>query len=346
MPTTKQNFAVSYFLSRALFLGIGFSLIINKVKQDSILAFILGSIIGLFLTFLINKVIIYKGEKTIGELLKEMKFLGLILRIIFIIFGVSMIIEGIVFFELFASSFLLSQSPLWFISLPIIYLVLKLAKGGIKSAFRVALCLFPLSLILTFLSLFSLLGYASLDNILPILVSKPFAFFESSLYYASLSATPGILMLITQSKTSNHKAYLLGSFTLIFKIFLIIGILGTTLASIYRFPEYVILKEIKILDFIEKIENIVGISWILDNFIFISISSLFLKEMLPEKFRKISFPSIILILFFISAMIIGKDYNYIVLIYYNLPIFLLIIFILTIPTLLIYTKFGQKRKMT
>lgn len=346
MTSKKQNFAVTYFVTRALFLGIGFSLILKFTKQDSILAFILGTLIGSFIIYLINKINIYKKDNSLNDVLKDMKIEGIFLRIILIIFGIILFTNALVFFQLFASSFLLSQSPLWFISLPIIILVLIITKKGITITFRVAECLFPISLILTLLSLVSLISYSDINNFLPLFVSKPSNFLLSTIYYASLSSAPGILMLITKKSKNMLGSYILGSFTLIFKIFLILGILGSTIAAMYRFPGYIILKEIKILDFIEKIENIVGISWIFDNFIFISISSLFIKELLPKKSKEITHPLIIILIFIISVMFIGKDYAYEVIMYYSIPIFLLVVLIIVVPLLFIHTYNNYRKKLT
>ncbi len=343
MTTKRQNFAVFYFLSRALFLGIGFSLILNITKQDSIIAFILGTLIGCFFIYLVNKINYYKKDLSLTEVLNQMKLPGLIIRIILLIYGIILFTNGIVFFQLFASSFLLSQSPLWFISLPIIVLVLLVSKKGITIAFRVAECLFPISFILTLLSLISLLPYNNFDNFLPLFVSKPWQLVCSTFYYAALSSAPGILMLISKKSHHNLKSYLLGSFTLITKIILILGIIGPTLAVVYRFPEYVILKEIKLLDFIEKIENIVGISWIIDNFVFIAVTSLFIKELLPTKIKESLHPLIIILIFIVSITIIGREYAYEVIMYYTIPIVLLIVMVTTVPLLFIHTYQKQKK---
>lgn len=345
MTSKRQNFAVTYFITRALFLGIGFSLILNYVKQDSILAFILGTLIGFFILYLIDKINEYKQELSLNDVLAKMKIPGIILKIILICFAIILFTTGLTFFQLFVSSFLLSQSPIWFISLPILILILIISKKDLNITFRVAECLFPISLILTLLSLFSLIPYSNIENFLPLFVSKPFDFLRSTIYYASLSSAPGILMLMTKKPNKNINAYALGSLTLILKIFSILSILGPTLALIYRFPEYVILKEIKLLDFIEKIENIVGISWILDNFVFVAVSSLFLKDLLPKKSKETLHPLIIIFLFIIIITIIGKNYAYEVAMYYSIPILLAITIVLTIPPLFIYTyKHLRKKK--
>lgn len=335
MTSKIENFAVSYFLTRALFLGIGFSLIIGIAKQDSILAFLIGTIIGIFFIFLIDKVQQYKKDKSLNELLKEMKGLGIFLKIIFILFGLVLLCEGLTFIQLFASSFFLVKSPIYFISLPLVFLLILIAQNGVTSTFRVSACLFPLSITLTLLSLFALFGYADTSNITPLFITKPYQLIRSIFYYVSLSVTPSMLMLVTKNNKGIY-SYLLGSLTLIAKVFLIIAIVGPILASIYRFPEYIILKEIKLLDFIEKIENIVALSWIFDLFVYISMSSLFIKELLPKKRNKIIHTCIIIAIFFISFLFIGKYYTNELLIYYFMPIFTFIVFCITIPILLIY----------
>lgn len=342
MTSKLENFSVHYFLTRALFLGIGFSVIIGISKQDSILSFIVGTLLGLVLIFFINKIQKYKGEKTLNEVLKEMKALGFFIRIIFLFYAFALLCEGLTFIQLFASSFFLIRTPIWFISLPLALLLIRIAKNGSTTTFRVATCLFPISIALTILSLLALCGYASIENIAPLFVTPPIEFLKSVFYYTTLSVTPSVLMLIT-NKSNSTGSYLLGSFTLISKMFLIIAIVGPILAGIYRFPEYIILKEIKILDFIEKIENIVALSWIFDVFVYLSMSSLMLKELIPKKGKHLLHALLILISFFISFSVIGKYYTNELHIYYTFPIFLAIIFLVTIPILFIYLRHDYKK---
>ncbi len=341
MTSKLENFAVNYFLTRSLFLGIGFSLIIGITKQDSFLAFIVGTLLGLFYIFWINKIQKYKGDKNLTDVLKEMKGLGLFLRFILLLFGMVLLSEGLTFIQLFASSFFLIKTPIFFISLPLIYLIIRICKNGITTTFRVATCLFPISLVLTGLSLCALCGYANLANISPLFVTKPLNFLKAVFYYSTLSATPSLLMLVT-NKSNSTNSYLLGSFTLIAKMFLIIAIVGPLLATIYRFPEYIILKEIKLLNFIEKIENIVALSWIFDVFIYLSMSSLFIKELLPKKHNKIVHLIIVMGIYLISFTLIGKHYTNELILYFVIPISIFIVFLITVPALLIFTY--KKRK--
>lgn len=342
MTSKLENFSVHYFLTRSLFLGIGFSLIIGLAKQDSIFAFFVGTLIGLLFIFLINKIQKYKGEKTLNDVLKEMKGLGIFLRIVLFLYAFALLCEGLTFIQLFAASFFLIKTPIWFISLPLVLLLIRISKNGPTTTFRVATCLFPISVLLTLLSLGALCGYASLENISPLFVTSTFDFIKSVFYYTTLSVSPSILMLIT-NKSNSTTSYLFGSFTLVAKMFLIIAIVGPILASIYRFPEYIILKEIKILNFIEKIENIVALSWIFDVFVYLSMSSLMLKELLPKKGKHLLHAFLVIISFFISFLFIGKYYTNELLIYYIFPILMAIIFLLVIPILFIYLFRNYKK---
>lgn len=343
MTSKLENFATHYFLTRALFLGIGFSIIIGLSKQDSFLAFGVGTLLGVLFIFLINKIQKFKGEKTLSEVLNEMKGLGILLRMIFLIFGIALLAEGLTFIQLFASSFFLIKTPIWFISLPLLFLILRISKNGITTTFRVSTCLFPISVVLTLVSLVALCGYATLDNVKPLFVTETFSFIKAVFYYTSLSVTPSILMLVT-TKSNSTWSYLFSSFTLIAKMFLILAIIGPLLATIYRFPEYIILKEIKLLDFIEKIENIVALSWIFDVFVYLSMSSIFIKELLPKKKKGLVHAIIVLGVYLLAFLVIGKYYTNEILIYFALPIFTAIVFLITIPILLIHTY--RKRLIT
>jgi len=343
MTSKLENFATNYFLTRALFLGIGFSVIIGLSKQDSFLAFGVGTLLGILLIFLINKIQKFKGEKKLCDVLKEMKGLGFFLRIVFLLFGMALLAEGLTFIQLFASSFFLIKTPIWFISLPLLLLILRISKNGITTTFRVATCLFPISVFLTLISLGALCGYATLDNVKPLFVTETMDFVKSVFYYTSLSVSPSILMLVT-NKSNSTWSYLFGSFTLVAKMFLILAIIGPLLATIYRFPEYIILKEIKLLDFIEKIENIVALSWIFDVFVYLSMSSVFIKELLPKKKKGLVHGLVVLGVYLLSFLVIGKYYTNELIIYYTLPIFTAVVFVITIPLLFIHTY--RKRLIT
>ncbi len=346
MVTKYQNNAMGYFLARSTFLGIGFSLILGLTKQDSIISFIAGTLIGILMILLINKIQKLKGKQNLTDLLAEMKVYGFFLRILLLLMSMFLFVTALIIFQVFASSFFLTKTPLGFILLPIIILILIITNRGIKVLYGVGGFLFPISLFLTVISLIALCGYILPDNIMPLFITNKIPMLKSTLFYASLTTTPYLLSLIsTENNNHNIPSYLLAAMTLIFKVVLIIGILGPILSVIYRFPEYLILREIRLMNFIEKIENIVSLSWIFDTFIYLSLTSLFIKELLPKYKNKIIHFILIIILYVVTYKFIGKRYEIELSSYYILPYICLAISLIVIPSLLIYL-IHKKNKIT
>ena len=126
-------------------------------------------------------------------------------------------------------------------------------------------------------------------------------------------------------------------------IFFTIIALGEPLLKIYSFPEYTVLRQIEILNFIENIENISAFIWYFDLFIMLSTLTNNLKNSLPKKYNLIYFYTLIFIVLIISSYIIDKNYIYILNIVYIYPITLIIFFIIFL-ILLIYFKIQKSPK--
>ena len=57
MITKKQKFSVVYFLSRAVFIGIGYSLMFDIAGKDAWISVILGTLLGLLIVYPISKIL-------------------------------------------------------------------------------------------------------------------------------------------------------------------------------------------------------------------------------------------------------------------------------------------------
>ncbi len=115
--------------------------------------------------------------------------------------------------------------------------------------------------------------------------------------------------------------FIFSTITVILMCIYIIGVLGPNLIEIYRYPEYMVLKKIKIFNFIEKVENIISIAWLFDLFMALGISGENIKECLPKKHRNITFFLILIILYF-GAILSGIYYHEELMLYHILPIVL------------------------
>jgi len=336
----KINTSVVYFLTRALFLGFGLSLTFYPSGKDSYIGAIIGLIIGLLITNIYNYVLEKKGNKTLKELLDNNKKIGFITKILMIIASLIILIYALVIYKIFVVSFLLVNTPELYVLIPYIVLILALTLKGIKIISRVASCLFPISIILVIASIFSLVGYFEVTNFLPVIDTNPLNIFKSAITFAGISTFPNILILHSKGPVKNHiMMYLIASITLIIAIICINGVFGEVLVKAFRFPEYMVLKQLKLLNFIEKVENILSIAWCFDLFVTASMATFSIKELMPNKHNKITISIILIIVMLIISKVFAQNYINELRIYYALPyISILIPIILIIPLIYIVRK--------
>lgn len=342
----RQSLITSYFLSRSLFLGVGFSLLISKTNKDTWISAILGILLGIVIVYCYSKIADYKKGKSLKELLKEMGFWGYVIRLILLLFSLFLLHEAIVIFQLFASSFFLIFSPEWFIVLPVIYLIFLISKKEYQSLGRISECLIPITLFLLGVTLVVLTGYIKIDNFTPIFTAEPTSILENTLCFALLSSIP-MFYLIDMNKEDGKgyiKMYLFNSLSLLLMLVIIIGVLGPVLLKSYRFPEYMVLKKVRLFNFIEKIENIASIPLILDTLILVFTSSINIKRMLPKVGKKYTFPLLILGIYILCSFYLANNYQYILSLYYLLPYILLGVFLIVVLPLFFYSFFKRKKR--
>ena len=332
----KDNAITIFFLTRSLFFGLGISLLCKYTNKDTYIGAIIGTLLGLIIILCYRYIIQNKKNKSLNEILNQNKIIGLIVRILFLAASIIILIYTLLTYKTFISSFLLATTPVFMILIPWLILLIYCAWGGIPMINKLATSLFPFSIILSILSIFSIFGNFDYYNFLPILTTKPTSLFMSIIAFAGISTFPGILTLHLESNIKNYvKFYLLSAILVIITIICVNGIFGEVLVNIFRFPEYMILKQVILLDFIQKIENILSIAWAFDLFITSAFAIYSIKTLVPAK--KNNFSTLIIIA--IIAILIDKffDFNYIyeLFAYYALP-YISFILPLIIIILLIY----------
>lgn len=296
----RKVFILSYFLGRVFFLGFGFSYLLKICGKDAYLCALLGSILGALLIFSYGKL----KDSLQGDFLKKQsRFLKLLLTLIFFLFNILIYTQIAFIFQTFADSFFLLKSPIYYISLPIPFLVYRACKNGLTTISKVGEILMPLSLLLFFLAGLGLLKNFKVEAFLPVMTTNIDSFLKGILAYTFYSTAPFFLLLNAETQKNKYVfKYLFSSLTVILIALFIIGILGPNLIKIYRYPEYMVLKKIKLFNFIEKVENVISIAWLFDLFMTLSIAGNNLKECLPKKYLKITFPILLFILYLITLL--------------------------------------------
>ena len=331
----KNSNLLIYFLSRSLFLGGGISTLFLYCSKDAYIAIILGTLLGIGIIYIISKI---KISKPFNIYLQEKSFINILIKVIFICYIIFGIFILLIILATFLYSYFLPFTPSVISCLPFIFLAAFLSPKSTSKIVYVAQVLFIISLILIFLKTILLANEFDFGNLLPVLTTKPFNIFKASLIFTILSTAPFILLIDESIQFKQSlKYYLISSLTIFIVVLTITAVLGE-LVNVYSYPEYSVLRKIRLFKFIENIENFISIGWFFDIFICLSLSSLKLKQLFNTNKSIVSFGITTLILFIVNCLIINNFYNSII-IYKIFPI------ILAIFMFILFLLFAFKKRI-
>jgi spore germination protein KB len=332
-----MNNKLAYFLSKSSMFGLGYFLLCNLNDKNTYLSIILGTILGLFIIYIYSKISNYSNYN-IHKYLNN-TFIGKIFNIILLLFYIYILLITILTITTFINSFYLIKTPRIIIILSILLLSIYLSFKDNKTLINLSSLFFCFSIFIVILFTILLIPYSNINELLPIFNYNNINILKGSIIYALISTVP--LIIINNYNTNikiTLKNYLVAS------IINLTIVIGTTLSlgnllNVYRFPEYAVLKQIRILDFIENIENISAFGWYAESFIVISLTIFNIKDTLSFKYNKLYL--VILLLSLIPMLILSNNYDLLLKVFYIHPYILLIFFIIFL-LLLIYLKLKKK----
>lgn len=296
MTNKVSSFQISMLFALtigALFLGMADNILINISSNSVLIAMLIGLVIGLIPVFMYMKINNTKSNLNIFQKNKYLfgNILGNILNLLIIILILLSLIS--IFGSLI--SFLIAKyliyTPFLFIGIFTLVTILIISKD-LKTMVRVFQILFFVSLILVSVIELLLFRYIEVDNILPIFTNNTVDKLTSgSLFYVSVT-TFSILFLLSIKKDEivNNKKhnrnififYLIASLSLVIVMFYIMSCYGHDMASIFRYPAYVLLKKIIISEGNLHIENILAFRWIFYMFSLACLLTFSLKTAINE----------------------------------------------------------------
>ncbi len=234
---------------------------------------------------------------------------------------------------------MLIKTPEILLLIPIVIFGTYGAFKGLTVINRVAESLIPIALGLAAFAFLGVVGLFDTTNFLPILTTTPSNFFKTAITFAGISTFPNILTIHYQEKPKYMlTTYSLTCLLIIATIIYVNGILGEEIVHIYRFPEYMVLKQLKLFQFIEKVENILSIAWIFNIFILLMTSIHSIKELLPNKKPKIITVIILILTLYMIDKVFAFNYVNELRIYKLLPYISVIIPLIIIIPLLYLAK--------
>lgn len=288
MITKRQYIALSFFLTRALFLGGGFSLLVGLSRNDVVFSGILGMFLGYFLLYLFFK----KGQTN---------------KLVNVIIALSVLVVNTLANTVLTSTYLLYTTPTFLIVLIFLMTLLYGAKKDFKVVGRIAELFIIVSVIEITLAIMGLFPLMEFERMLPLLNTDIMNVCKGILVFCGASLLPNILLINYKGDLKFRDVsigYIVGSLLMIIVLFLIISIYGSEFASMARFPEFIILKKINIMGYVNNVENVLVTEWMVNVLLCAMVCVKVLKDNLPNYL----FYILILVVFLGGEFVLNKSY--------------------------------------
>lgn len=341
----------------ASFVGIGMFSIIKSAGVDAYFSIIIAGIIGIFIVLTFFVMFDYEPNLNVAEKFKKIfgPYLGTILNILSLIIILTMGISAMFNLTTFITSQFLKNTPPFIVGICFSVLIIYANIKGIETLSRTCLILLSFCIMLYLISLFGLIPQFEMSNLKPYLeygLERPMV---GAIYNLLFNLLPIYFLLIIPKNNLVNKEkyrkyiwffYVLSVLIKLALVLVTIGVLGIHLASIYQYPEYIVMKRIKLFDFIDRIENIISIQWLFGLFFNISFVVYYISNSLKPFNKSKLLPGIITVLILVGSEVLFKnntvfnDYTYTKVPY--IRTILLIIYILLFIGILFKKKFSKK----
>lgn len=276
---------LSIFLYKAFILLNGFNIIINITLNDSIISYIIGLIISIFLI----KVFISLFNKLPSlNIFEKVTYLfgkfSVVIKAILII-SVSIFSSYLIYISsLFVRSSLLIDVDILPISILLFTTAIYLGSKGITSITRTSIISFFIFVIFEVITILFVIPNINSLKILPLFATSTSKIFISSIIYSVMSFAPIFLLLvIPKSMIKNYSTKsikifsLISNIYLVFNIILVLSVIDVHLAKIIDYPELSAISKISVLGFFDRMEDVLSFKFLLDVFITLALCSYYIK---------------------------------------------------------------------
>lgn len=294
--------SIIFFITQTMFINIGLNQILNS--SFSIMSVFIGSIISLFLSLFVIRIMYYKNKLNIfkkNEFIygKFSKIINLLLVLIISFYFIYMLFS----INTYVQNKYLDSTPSYIIILLFLIPVIWASSISIKSISKISLILFFITSFIIIFSIINLTPYIEFNNFKPLNTN----ILKGSFLYVIYFTTPSILLLINQDINESKKTivlfFIISIINMLLLLIYIVGIFGIDLGKTFTYPEYSLMKKINYFDFIQHIENIFTFEWLYSFFITSTLSLKFIKDYIN---KKIIFYIFIVISFLLSLVLFNN----------------------------------------
>ena len=276
------------------FFGISISILKEDAGINSWLSALISYIIGIIPILIIIYISNYNKEERLNEKINSLfgKKIGFIINILFSLLLLSLGITLLYNINNFILSQFLYRTPFLVSCTLLMILIIYSANKGINVITKVALLLLMINIGLYTINILALVEHIDITNFMPILKENTSNIIPSAIKISCINYLPLLtILIIPKNKLTVPKsytktiiiAYIIGaiiSFGLVITTF---GVLGIDLVNTFEYSEYIVLRKIKILGFLERIENIISLQWIIGSYVYLTIIMYTISKSIPFK---------------------------------------------------------------
>lgn len=294
----------AYFNSRSLFCGLGLSLILEVSGTNFWISNIIGFIFGIITIAFVKKT-------------NSSKIVKVVTGFIFALLSTTIL-------SYMSSTLYLKETPNLILAVVAVlgaFIISTTKKESYKKALMI---LFIISLFMFLTSQVILIKETNPVNLFPLFNTNVQRTIYGGIIFYLASVTPVLCLNDISDKKNLMINYVMGALSIILVALIVVLVLGNIEATLYKYPEYGVLKRIKIFDFFSNVDNIFIISIVID--LVVTSASGVKKMELNGNLSKVVF----MILLTLTTAYLSSHAVLMTTLFSYFPIILLILLILTL----------------
>ena len=279
------------------FFGISVSILKEGAGVNAWLSALISYIIGIIPLLMILYISNYKQELELNKKIDSLfgNKIGFIINIIISLLLISLAITLLYNINNFILSQFLYRTPFIVSCSLLMALIIYSANKGINVITKVAMLLLTINIGLYTINVLALIQEIDISNFLPLLKENTKNILPSSLKIASINYLPLLTILVIPKErvTVPEKytktiiiSYIIGAIISLGLVITTFGVLGINLVNTFEYSEYIVLRRIKLLGFLERIENIISLQWIIGTYVYLTVIIYTMSKSIPLKSSK------------------------------------------------------------
>lgn len=252
----------------------------TNVKQDTLLAILLATLMGLVLFLMYARILALFPKKSLFEISEELfgKIGGKIITVLLVWYSIHLAALVLRNFTEFTQTSSMLETPQLPIMIVMTLTTVYLARSNMRAVGKWSVVAFFLVLFVVLLTFAAALPQSHLDGLLPLLEHPVGEILKTSFQITSFPYAETVVFLCLGGSFSRKKPYgtFLWSLLLTMVIFLMVFIrnlilLGPKVMSLSFFPSYDTARTIEIGDFLARIEGLISSNFLLAGIVKISV---------------------------------------------------------------------------